>query len=249
MLMVCDSDQACIDTCQETAASDLGCIESNLADCFCLADFATQAKACLYESGCSSDVSTFYDGYDSTCASASVSASASASASSSSSSATVDCVATCETSAASSLDCDQSESSCFCTDDFASAVKSCLYSTDGCGGDYKASFYEEYDSLCASSSTSAGVSSNTVTATSVAISSAAVSPSSGAISSASITPSSTYVSSGYSAPYGSSNATASATGSAGATTSVEAFTGAGVSIKQASFAGAMIAALFSVILL
>ncbi|KAI9726016.1 MAG: hypothetical protein M1834_009444 [Cirrosporium novae-zelandiae] len=174
------ADDDCITSCESTAASSLGCDVSDLADCFCLADFASEAKACLYENSCSSDVSSFYDAYDTACASVSVSSSTvaattaatTATTAASSATASADCIATCETTAASSLDCDVSDlSSCFCLDDFATAAKNCLYETTGCGKTYVSSFYSSYNSACASvSETTTLATSVTSAATSVATS-------------------------------------------------------------------------------
>ncbi|KAJ9137524.1 hypothetical protein NKR23_g9119 [Pleurostoma richardsiae] len=163
----------CIPDCESTAASSLGCDVSDLSGCFCLDDFATAAKACLYQnSDCGKTyVAEFYESVNSACASVSATSDAGAAtttsaAAAATSAASGDCVATCESTAASSLGCDASDlAGCFCLADFATQAKACLYSS-GCNSDVS-TFYEAYNSACADVSVSSAA------ATSAAVTSAA----------------------------------------------------------------------------
>ncbi|KAL2218352.1 hypothetical protein M432DRAFT_590441 [Thermoascus aurantiacus ATCC 26904] len=58
-------------TAAATSAGATSRLTSDLSSCFCLADFSTAVKKCLYEtSGCGRDyVSSFYNTYDGACAS------------------------------------------------------------------------------------------------------------------------------------------------------------------------------------
>ncbi|CAK7209814.1 hypothetical protein SCUCBS95973_000568 [Sporothrix curviconia] len=68
-----------------------------------------------------------------------------------------DCISDCSATAASGLGCDVTDlAGCYCTDDFATAVKACLYGDSACGKTEVAAFYPEQEATCADVTTTGG---------------------------------------------------------------------------------------------
>ncbi|KAJ9137468.1 hypothetical protein NKR23_g9120 [Pleurostoma richardsiae] len=176
---------SCILNCQSQEASTSGCDTNyNTTTCYCNNEnFAANVKACIYENGCDSDVSVFYEYREEFCGGDEEDGSGT-----SDTNETIDdqggvlgsCILGCQTEAATSAGCSSNynKTSCYCdNDDFATDVKVCLYQncstevtvfynyrSDICGGDNSTEYHNSLDAGDAT----AGIASSTVAATAAA---------------------------------------------------------------------------------